>query len=108
MKNYSKGSLFESALNLYFETIFKPLKEKLFSITISMIRDERLNKLVTRSKIKDLIKIYEEIDLENGQLIKLGDDLLWSGKENFEISNEFLDKYLIPEVKIRIYYFYHF
>ena len=102
MKNTEKGSLHANALVLYSKTMFEPLQQKLFSVTISMIRDDRLNKVVTRSKIKDLIKIYEEIDLDSAELVKRGDELVWGGTESLKKATEFVEKHLIPEVNKKI------
>jgi hypothetical protein len=98
LKNTEKGSLFGTALHLYLKTMFEPLEQKLFKITISMIRDDRLNKVVTRSKIKDLIKIFEEIDLDSAKLERESDELVWSGSQNLKKATEFIEKFLIPEV----------
>ena len=100
MKNTEKGSLIANALVLYSRTMFEPLQQKLFAITISMIREDRNNQVVARSKIKDLIKIFEEIDLDSADLKKKGDELVWTGTENLKKATEFVEKHLIPEVKI--------
>ena len=99
MKNTEKGSLFANALLLYSKAMFEPLQQKLFNVTISMIRDDRLNKVVTRSKIKDLIKIFEEIDFDSAKLEKEGDELIWTGTPNLKKATEFVERHLIPEVK---------
>jgi hypothetical protein len=100
MKNTEKGSLFGTALHLYARIMLEPLQQRLFNVTISMIRDDRLNKVVTRSKIKDLIKVFEEIDLDCAKLDKEGDDLIWTGTQNLKKASDFVERFLIPEVKI--------
>ncbi len=100
MKNVDKGSLYANALQVYYITMFEPLQEKLFKVSITMIRNDRQNKVIERSKIKDLIKIFEEIDLKKAELIKRGDELVWVGDQQLKIANEYVTKYLIPEVNI--------
>lgn len=97
MKNLEKGSLQANALHLYNKEMFTPLQSKLFQVTISMMRDDRLNKVVDREKIKQLIKVFEEIDLDEAELIKQGDNLNWRGHENLRKASEFVEAYLIPE-----------
>lgn len=100
MKNVDKSSLFQNALKCYHDKMFIPLKEKLFKVSINMIRDDRLNKVVEKFKIKNLIKIFEEMDLNNAELMKKNDDLIWVGKQELKIADEYITKYLLPEVNL--------
>lgn len=98
MKNVDKSSLFQNALKCYHDTMFVPLKEKLFKVSINMIRDDRLNKVVEKFKIKNLIKIFEEMDLKDAELMKKNDELIWAGKPELKIADDYITRYLLPEV----------
>jgi hypothetical protein len=63
-----------------------------------MIRDDRLNKVVEKFKIKNLIKIFEEMDLKDADLIKKGNELIWVGKPDLKIADDYISRYLLPEV----------
>lgn len=98
MKNIDNGSLYANALKLYNNSFFHPLKEKLFKASISMIRDDRQNKVVERAKIKNLIKIFEELDLKKAELSKVGNELVWVGEITLKIAQEYVNLHLLPEV----------
>lgn len=102
MKNVDKSSLFQNALRAYHDTMFVALKEKLFKVTINMLREDRQNKVVEKFKIKNLIKVFEEMDLSNAELIKKGDELIWVGKPELKIADDYVVRYLLPEVIIDI------
>jgi len=98
MKNLDKSSLFQNALKTYHDTMFVSLKEKLFKVSINMLRDDRQNKVVEKFKIKSLIKVFEEMDLVNAELIKKGDEFIWVGKPELKIADDYVSKFLLPEV----------
>jgi len=98
MKNVDKSSLFQNALKVYHDNMFVPLKGKLFKVSISMIRQDRQNKVVEKFKIKNLIKVFEEMDMTNAELMKKGDELIWVGKPELKIADEYVMKYLLLEV----------
>ncbi len=106
MRNLDKSSLFQNALRCYHDTMFVHLKEKLFKISIIMLREDRQNKVVEKFKIKNLIKVFEEMDLTNAELVKKNDELIWVGKPELKIADEYVVKYLLPEVSyIKNFYF---
>ena len=93
--------MFQKALIAYHDTMFVPLKEKLFKVSISMLREDRQNKVVEKFKIKNLIKVFEEMDLLNAELIKKGDELIWVGKPELKIADDYVLKHLLPEVSFK-------
>ena len=101
MKNIEKGTLYSNALTVYQTDLFNPLKEKLYVIATNMIRDDRLCKVVQRYKIKNLLKIFEEIDLKKAELIKEGDELVWKGEPTLIVINEYMTKQFQPEVFLK-------
>jgi hypothetical protein len=106
MKNVDKSSLFQNALRTYHDAMFVPLKEKLFKVSINMLREDRQNKVIEKFKIKSLIKVFEEMDLINAELVKKADELIWVGKPELKIADDFVVKYLLPDVFILFYFFF--
>jgi hypothetical protein len=91
-KNQNLGSLCTNAMKTYFNKLFKPMKEQLFAAVNKMIEDDRDCNVVGRYKIKNLLRIFEEVDMKNPDLNKEGDNLFWSGEPQLLVLNEWFDK----------------
>lgn len=108
-KNNNLGTLFSNAMQVYFIEMFTPLKNKLFEAVNQMIKDDRDCTVVARYKIKNLLQIFEEIDMKKPELIKEGDNLYWVGNPTLTVLSEwFNDKFvgfviIIINLDIRLY-----
>lgn len=94
-KNANLGSLCANAMKIYFNKLFLPLKEKLFLAVNNLIQDDRDCNVVQRYKIKNLLRIFEEVDMKNPELNKEGENLFWTGETTNGVLNQwFSEKFL--------------
>lgn len=101
-KNAGLGSLCTNAMKQYLNELFAPLKEKLFEAVNNMIKDDRDSNVVARYKIKNLLRIFEEVDMKNPDLNKEQDNLYWTGEPTLGILNEWFNQRFIIFVHIYI------
>lgn len=73
------GTLFENGLKNYFNTLFLPLKTRIFKNLTALINDHRDCKDVEAAKIGRVIKILKQVDLKNPVLNLIDDRFDWSG-----------------------------
>lgn len=78
-KNKNLGTLSDNSLKIYREKFFIPLKNKLYDAVNKLIKEDRECNVIYRHKIKNVLKIIEEIDLKEPEIVKEGDKLLWTG-----------------------------
>lgn len=90
-KNQNLGSLCTNAMKVYMNKLFLPLKDKLFTAVNNLIQDDRDCNVVERYKIKNLLRIFEEVDMKNPDLNKEGDNLFWTGEQTYGILNEWFN-----------------
>ena len=88
-KNKQKGTLCTNGLKNYREIMFIPLKDKLYSIVNNLIKNDRNCNISFRYKIKALLKIIEEVDYNEPNIIKEKDNLKWEGTNK----NHFIDEW---------------
>ena len=88
-KNKQKGTLCTNGLKNYRTIMFIPLKDKLYKIVNNLIKNDRNCNISFRYKIKTLLKIFEEIDYNNPNIVKEKDNLKWEG----ENKNQFIDEW---------------
>jgi cullin-4 len=91
-KNQNLGSLCTNAMKIYFNKLFKPLKDQLSDALNKMIEDDRDCNVVARYKIKNLLRIFEEVDMKNPDLNKVEDNLFWTGEPTNFVLNEWFEK----------------
>jgi len=92
-KNKQKGSLCTNGLKIYREVMFVPLKEKLFKIVNNLIKNDRNCNISFRYKIKTLLKIFEEIDYHEPNIVKEKDKLKWEGQNKNVFIDEWFNSY---------------
>lgn len=94
-KNKNIGTLCENGMKIFHDEMFLPLKDKLFESVNKFIELDRDCAVVQRYKVKNLLRIFEEVDMKKADLIKTMDDLYWKGEETLTILKEWFDKFLI-------------
>ncbi len=95
-KNQSIGSLCTNAMNELHDILFQPLMDRLFTVVTNIIKEDRDGMVVQRYKIKNILRIFEDIDMKNPDLVKTKDDLYWTGTHVFGvINNWFKDHFLV-------------
>ena len=98
-KQKAKKSLAKSAMNLYKERFFDEIKPEIFIEVNKLIKEERNGNLESRSRIKKVMKILKDLDLEMPRIIKENNRIMWiSEKEEDEkgetpIQNEWFENY---------------
>jgi hypothetical protein len=75
---------------------FLEMKDSLFNAVISMIKNDRENQIVDRTKIKGILQIFEEVDMQNAELNKVENNFFWKGDSEMKVIKEFFWHYLIP------------
>ena len=91
-KNANLGSLCANAMKIYFNKLFCPLKANLFTAVNFLIQDDRDCNVVQRYKIRNILGIFEEVDMKNPELIKEGENLFWIGEPTNGILNEWFNQ----------------
>jgi len=91
-RNNNVGSLCQNAMKIYFNQLFIPLKEKLFQAINLLIQEDRDCNVVQRYKIKNMLRIFEEVDMKNPELNKEGENLFWTGESTNGILNEWFNQ----------------
>ncbi|MCQ2819534.1 MAG: cullin [archaeon] len=74
------GTLCENALKLFRKHMFLPLKEKLFDAVNKLIKEDRECNVIYRFKIKNMLKIIENVDLLKPEILREGDRFFWAGE----------------------------
>ena len=88
-KQKSKTSLAKHAMNLYNSIFFDEFKTDIFIEVNKLIKEERNGNLESRSRIKAVMKIFKDLDLEFPKIIKENNRIIWiSEKEEEEKKSE--------------------
>ncbi len=88
-KQKSKTSLAKHAMNLYNKIFFDEFKTDIFIEVNKLIKEERNGNLESRSRIKAVMKIFKDLDLEFPKIIKENNRIIWiSEKEEEEKKSE--------------------
>jgi hypothetical protein len=89
-------------MKIYEKEMYLPLKEKLYDAVNEMIKDDRDGKVVPRYKIRNTLRIFEEVDINNPELNKQGENIWWSGQTTNNYLNEWFNPKFIKMVIILI------
>ena len=98
-KQKSKTSLAKHAMNLYNSIFFDEFKTDIFIEVNKLIKEERNGNLESRSKIKSVMKILKDLDLELPKIIKENNRIIWisetgeDGKSETPIQDEWFNDY---------------
>lgn len=92
-KNKNVGTLCANAMKIYQEKMFIPVKEKLYRAVNKLIKEDRDCNVIYRYKIKNVLKIIEEVDLKNPEIAKDNDRFFWSGESINEFIKEWYTKF---------------
>jgi len=77
-KNKSKITIAKGAMNLYSSIYFEEVKHNIFTEVNKLIREERSNNTrESRTKIKSIMKIFKDLDLENPKIVKENNKITW-------------------------------
>ena len=92
-KNKQKGSLCTNGLRIYREVMINSLKEKLYNIVNNLIKNDRNCNISFRYKIKTLLKIFEEIDYNEPNIVKEKDNWKWEGQNKLVYIAQWFNNY---------------
>ena len=98
-KNKNLGTLCTNSLKIYREILFLPLKNKLYDAVNKLIKEDRECNVIYRYKIKNLLKIIEEVDLKDPEILKENDKLIWTGTHEDQYIKEWFNGSFTKETK---------
>lgn len=98
-KNKNVGTLCTNAMKIYQEKMFIPVKEKLYSAVNKLIKEDRDCNVIYRYKIKNVLRIIEDVDLKNPEIAKDNDRLFWTGDSVNEFIKEWYNKFFTKETE---------
>jgi hypothetical protein len=85
-------------MKVYYKELFLPLQKKLYEAVNNMIKEDRDCSVVARYKIKHILRIFEEVDMKNPDLVKEGDSLYWVGQPVLVILSDWFTNYFLKFV----------
>lgn len=80
-RSKSLGTLCFNAMRIFKEKLFNIVKGKLFQQVNVMIKDDRNGKTESREKIKKIMKIIDDCDMPNPNIVKENINYVWAEKE---------------------------
>lgn len=87
-------------MNLYIEKYFKPLKYDIYKELNKLIKQDRNGNKESRNKIKSVMRILNDIDINEPKIRKHGNEYLWF-PDNYDSTyiyqNEWYEKYFKEE-----------
>ena len=87
-------------MNLYIEKYFKPLKDNIYKELNKLIKQDRNGNKESRNKIKSVMRILNDIDINEPKIRKHGNEYLWF-PDNYDSTyiyqNEWYEKYFKEE-----------
>jgi hypothetical protein len=86
-------------MRVYHKELFVPLQKKLYKAVNNMIKEDRDCSMVARYKIKHILRIFEEVDMKNPDLIKEGDNLYWVGGPVLGILSDWFNNHFLKFVR---------
>jgi hypothetical protein len=89
-------------MKVYYKELFSPLQKKLFEAVNNMIKDDRDCGMVARYKIKHILRIFEEVDMKQLDLVKEGDNLYWVGTPTLTILSDWFNNNFLKFVKVKL------
>jgi len=97
--NAKVGTLLENGLKCYFNNLFTPLKQRIFTSLNDLINDHRDCRDVELTKIVKVIKVFKQVDLKNPVLNLIEDSFEWIGttQKNLKgvLSDWFFNHFLV-------------
>ena len=87
-KAKNKQSLSKNALDLYRDNFFVPLQKDIHREVNKLIKDDRNCNIESRSKIKEILKIINDLDLFSPRIVKENNKISWVPEAGTETKNE--------------------
>ena len=89
-KAKSKNTLSQNAIKLYIKHFFDPISQDVYTEVNKLIKEDRNCNLESRPKIKIILKILFDIDLNNPKIMKENNKISWyqEGVEQREIQHQ--------------------
>ena len=89
-KAKSKNTLSQNAIKLYIKHFFDPISQDVYTEVNKLIKEDRNCNLESRPKIKIILKIIYDIDLNNPKIMKENNKISWyqEGVEQREIQHQ--------------------
>ena len=72
-----KGTLSYNEMNLYKEICFNPLKDDIYKELNKLIKQDRNGNKESRNKIKSIMKILNNIDINEPKIINENQEIKW-------------------------------
>ena len=80
-ENKNKNTLSQNAISLYKKYFFDPVQSDIYIEVNKLIKEDRNCNIESRSKIKAILKILNDIDLPNPSIVKENNKILWGLKK---------------------------
>ena len=87
-KAKNKQSLSKNALDLYRGNFFVPLQKDIHREVNKLIKDDRNCNIESRPKIKEILKIINDLDLFSPRIVKENNIISWVPEKGTETKNE--------------------
>ncbi len=87
-KAKNKQSLSKNALDLYKENFFNVLQNDIHKEVNKLIKDDRNGNIESRAKIKEILKIINDLDLLSPKIVKENNKISWVPESGTENKNE--------------------
>ena len=92
MKSKGRSCLSGRAMHIYKSILFEKVKNKIFIELNRLINEERNGNIKSTNKVKKILEIFNDLNLENPKIIKEKNEIKWINKDN--------DNYIIkPKVQ---------
>ena len=76
-KAKNKNSLSQNAISLYRQYFFDPIQSDIYIEVNKLIKEDRNCNIESRPKIKTILKILYDIDLDNPKIVKENNKISW-------------------------------
>ena len=100
----NKGTLSYNEMNLYKEICFNPLKDDIYKELNKLIKQDRNGNKESRNKIKSIIKILNDIDIDKPKITMENQEIKWifdpphyESHFTYNYQNEWYEKYFKEE-----------
>jgi uncharacterized protein YutE (UPF0331/DUF86 family) len=86
-KAKNKNSLSQNAISLYRQYFFDPIQSDIYIEVNKLIKEDRNCNIESRPKIKTILKILYDIDLDNPKIVKENNKISWVAEKGVETRN---------------------
>ena len=86
LKNQIKKTLFQISMNLYKEHFFDKIQSNIYIALNKLIKEDRNGNMEPRPKIKAILKVLYDMDLQTPIMIREKESLIWS--QDTTVDNE--------------------